>query len=276
MDKIIDVFPRITDLTYLKWSQVRSSSGTAGSFLKAYDDSGKLKKYYKLSDFDSVYGIIGHECINEIITQRILRLLDIDHLEYRLLHANVNIENAVFETWLCESDSFRKSYEKKLTLEDHYNIEKLPGETPMDFCKRKGWEKTAADILITDFLILNRDRHGANIEVLLDNRTKKVRPAPLFDHGLSFLCRCHNTDDIHAFDVTEDKKVQAFLGSSSTKDNLNLIPVRYINDLPHLDESIREDLFVDLEDILSKDHLDKIWEMFRRRWIYLDNLRDKR
>ena len=106
MDKIIDVFPRITDLTYLKWSQVRSSSGTAGSFLKAYDDSGKLKKYYKLSDFDSVYGIIGHECINEIIAQRILRLLCIDHLEYRLLHANINIENAVFETWLCESDSF--------------------------------------------------------------------------------------------------------------------------------------------------------------------------
>ena len=47
-------------MEYLQWSQIRSSSGTAGSFLKATDDLQKPKKYYKLSQYDTVNGIIGH------------------------------------------------------------------------------------------------------------------------------------------------------------------------------------------------------------------------
>ena len=42
--------------------------------------------------------------------------------------------------------------------------------------------------ILTAYLILNRDRHGANIEVLRNSRKKTVRLAPLFDHGLSLLC----------------------------------------------------------------------------------------
>ena len=36
------------DLTYLSWSVYRNSSGTAGSFLKAYSELGGKKTYYKL------------------------------------------------------------------------------------------------------------------------------------------------------------------------------------------------------------------------------------
>ena len=35
-------------MEYLQWSQIRSSSGTAGSFLKATDDLQKPKKYGKI------------------------------------------------------------------------------------------------------------------------------------------------------------------------------------------------------------------------------------
>ena len=94
-------------------------SGSAGSFLKSYDDTGKKKKYYKLSDFDPVKGIIGHECVNEMF--------------------------------------------------------------------------------VIDYLVLNRDRHGANIEILRDLKTKTVRPAPLFDHGLSLVCRCHTSEELNFF-----------------------------------------------------------------------------
>ena len=38
------------DLTYLSWSLIRSSSGTAGSFLKATSHLGDRKIYYKLSN----------------------------------------------------------------------------------------------------------------------------------------------------------------------------------------------------------------------------------
>lgn len=49
------------DFTYLTWTKVRNSSGTAGSFLKMYSDLGRDKLYFKLSNYDSFRGIIGHE-----------------------------------------------------------------------------------------------------------------------------------------------------------------------------------------------------------------------
>ena len=58
------------DLTFLKWSHIRSSSGTAGTFLKSESSINGRKIYYKLSNFDPVKGVVGHECINEIIVDR--------------------------------------------------------------------------------------------------------------------------------------------------------------------------------------------------------------
>lgn len=63
------------DFTYLKWFHIRSSSGTAGTFLKSESVIEGKKIYYKLSNFDSVNGVIGHECVNEIIVARLLTLL---------------------------------------------------------------------------------------------------------------------------------------------------------------------------------------------------------
>ena len=80
------------DLTYLKWSHIRSSSGTAGTFLKSESVIEGKKIYYKLSNFDSVNGVIGHECVNEIIVDRLLTLLEVEHLEYELIHADIEIE----------------------------------------------------------------------------------------------------------------------------------------------------------------------------------------
>ena len=68
------------NLQYLNWDKIRNSSGTAGSFLKSYEQIGKKKIYYKLSDYNSVSGIIGHENVNEIIVDRLLDILNIEHL----------------------------------------------------------------------------------------------------------------------------------------------------------------------------------------------------
>lgn len=61
------VYNEMTDLIHLSWTLSRKSSGTAGSFLKSYEESKGIKYYYKLSNFDTVMGIDGHECINEMI-----------------------------------------------------------------------------------------------------------------------------------------------------------------------------------------------------------------
>lgn len=92
------------DLKYLQWSQIRSSSGTAGSFLKATDDLQKPKKYYKLSNYDGINGIIGHECVNELITDRLLNILGIEHLHYDLIHAEITVNDKNIDTYLCKSE----------------------------------------------------------------------------------------------------------------------------------------------------------------------------
>lgn len=44
----MDIIKQTQDLTYLKWSYIRSSSGTAGTFLKSESIMGDKKRYENL------------------------------------------------------------------------------------------------------------------------------------------------------------------------------------------------------------------------------------
>ena len=223
------------DLTYLSWSVYRNSSGTAGSFLKAYSELGGKKTYYKLSNFDKARGVIGHECVNELIVDRLLTILGIPHLSYQLIHADVSVEA-------------------------------LPDESALEFCTRMGWEDYIYQMLVVDYLILNRDRHGANIEVLRNSRKKTVRLAPLFDHGLSLLCSCSDDAAAAKFDVMADKPCNNYIGSKSTWDNLRIIPKDKMPKLTPLHESDRQVLLEGLDGVISQTLQNKIWEMIWKRW----------
>ena len=203
------------DLTYLKWSHIRSSSGTAGTFLKASSSLSGVKKYYKLSNFDLVKGVTGHECVNEIIVDRLLSLFNIDHLEYELINAEIEIEGRLYSTYVCASEDFKQSGESKVALDDYYRTNSIPGESHYDFCARQGWKNYIDTMLVIDFLILNRDKHGANIEVLRNSRAHTVRIAPFFDHGISLLYSCYTDDEASAFDSLADRKCNNFIGSNS-------------------------------------------------------------
>lgn len=129
------------DLTYLNWSKIRNFA-VAGSFLTAYSDLGGAKTYYKLSNYDSVRGVIDHECINELIVDRLLTRLGIEHLSYQLIHADVLLDGRVQEVWLCASEDFKQTGESKIALDAYYQAERLiPSETPLQFCIRNGWEE---------------------------------------------------------------------------------------------------------------------------------------
>ena len=106
----MDIIKQTQDLTYLKWSHIRSSSGTAGTFLKSESIMGDKKIYYKLSNFDPVNGVIGHECINEIIVDRLLTTLGVEHLNYELIHADIEIEGRIYNTFLCASERARSHW----------------------------------------------------------------------------------------------------------------------------------------------------------------------
>jgi len=264
------------DLTYLSWTKTRNSSGTAGSFLKSHSDLSGERVYYKLSNYDAYKGIVGHESINELIVDRLLTIFGIKHLNYNLIHADILVDDRIHETYLCASTDFKKRDEDKVALDAYYQIEREDSESPLDFCIHKGWAEYIWEMLVVDFLILNKDRHGANIEVLRNSSTKTFHLAPLFDHGLSLVFNCNNIETVHSFDVMEDKPVQCFVGSNSAKDNLKLIPKNSYPQLNPIQKSDYEIIFSDLKTVLQQTYIDKIWEMLWRRWLFYENFCNQR
>lgn len=261
-----DMITDIQDLRYLSWSRIRASSGTAGSFLKAYEMIDGRKVYYKLSSFDPSEGVTGHECVNEIIVDRLLDVLGVEHLHYRLIHALVTVDGRDCETWLCASDDFKEAGESKIALDDYFEMNRRADEKPLDFCLRMGWADHFYTMLAVDYLILNRDRHGANIEILKNNKTGNIRPAPLFDHGMSFVCRCADEDDVKSFDPLVDLAVQSFVGSRSAEKNLKLIPPEEKPLLRRLEARDKDIIFAGLEGALPRPYLEKIWDIIWERW----------
>lgn len=264
------------DLTHLHWSKYRNSPGTAGSFLKAYSELGGKKVYYKLSNFDSTKGVIGHECVNELIVDRLLTILGVPHVHYQLIHADILIDGELFDVYLCASEDFKQKGESKIALDAYWKLECEDGESPLDFCIRNGWADYIYQMLVVDYLILNRDRHGANIEVLRNKRKKTIHLAPMFDHGLSLLFGCTTDSAVATYDVMEDRQCNTFIGSRSTLNNLEYIPSDRIPKMNALKESDRIIIFEGLDGVISQAHQDKIWDMLWKRWCAYENFCNSR
>ena len=264
------------NLTSLSWSHIRSSSGTAGTFLKATKKSIGKKIYYKLSNYSDFEGITGHECVNEIIVDRLLNILGVEHLSYSLIHADVNIDGNIYDTYISASEDFKKEHENKIALDKFYSLEKNEKENPLEFCIRMGFGPFIYEMMAVDFIICNRDRHGANIEVLRNSKEKTIRLAPLFDHGMSLLFSCSDESSIASFDIMADKPVQCFTGTRSLYKNLELIPkdsLRLFNPLKLTDKDY---ILKDLDGIITPTHQDKIFKMIYERYNYYENFCNQR
>ena len=264
------------DLTLLSWARARHSSGTAGTFLKSYDDLGPRKVYYKLSDYDAVNGIVGHECVNEVVVDRLLEILGVEHLSYQLIHADVLVGGKRHETWLNASEDYKAEGDSKIALDAFYELERQEGESPLEFCARWGWGEQVWQSIVVDYLVLNRDRHGANLEVLRNPRARTMRLAPLFDHGLSLMFRAHSDEQVAQFDVMKDLPVQSFFGSHSAWSNLSLIPPDELPQFKELREGDRSALFEGLDEITTPLWRQKAWDMIWKRWCAYEAFRAER
>lgn len=235
----------IIDLTNLKWSLSRESSGTAGSFYKSYDIIAGKKRYYKLSSLGSDGSIDGNECIYEIIARNICRTLHYEHLEYSLLEATVMLDDNTYQTFLCRSGDFKLPGDKKITLENFYALNHLHGENITDLLKRFGFWQKYEDILLLDYLIFNRDRHGANVELLWN--TSGYRLAPIFDNGLSFFAPIDRYPEMmEVYDMHKSGPANNYVGKKDTRANLDLVPDNKI--LKVLKSDIVSGLFTDIPD----------------------------
>ena len=265
-----DIVRSLQDLTNLDWNERVSSSGTAGTYLKARTGSGSRLIYYKLPCYNGVV-IDGYEWVNELLASRLMDALGVNHLAYRLIHAKVLIDGVGYETWLNSSRNFRKVGERKLSLGAFFDLYKNPGESPIELCRRFGWQEDIARMMLVDYLMANRDRHASNIEVLAAP-DGSFRIAPVFDTGLSLLAPlAGDLERIAAFDPLADGAPTNFLGSRSLEENLKtVVPVEGVEDL---DEARITELFVGLEGMLPGVALLKMREIIQRRWARYEEIR---
>ena len=277
-----DIEPVLQDLTFLDWSESAVSSATGGSYLKARQGEGAEAVYYKLSCYDESFGIYGHESVNELIAARLMDILCIQHVPYRLVHALVKVNGINRETWLAESPSFRKSGESKTSLARFFDLNKLDGESRIDFCTRFGWQQAVQQAMLVDYLIGNRDRHGGNLEVI-KGRDGKVRLAPLFDNGLCLCYSTFNASQIHEIDPQQDIESNNYLGSQSLENNLvsfvpSQLPIGRLSD-EHAGK-ITGDLAPALEGAIDgmsgQEFASKLWKFLWERWCRYESLRDSR
>ena len=264
--RIVD--EKLWDIRSLTWSKTTGSVATDGVYMKTEIMIGGEKYYLKLSNYDSYRGIFGHEAINELIACRLGDLLSIRVPTGVLKKSLVSIEGKEYEAFVFAAKSY-KADESREAFEDFYMAYRLSGdESPLDFCRRFDWEKEIYKMFIFDYLIINRDRHGANLEVLKNN---KKRLSPLFDNGLSFVCSCTDELDLDAFNVMEDRPVNNFIGSRRLEHNLELIDKKV--EFAELRESDKEKLFAGLYGVLPERYFTVMWEIIWRRWQNVEKFR---
>lgn len=252
------------------------SPGTPGCFLKAYEEVNGKRLYYKLSNYDSYRGVFGHECVNELIVSRVMDILRIPHVKYKLIHAQIIIDGKEQETWLSVSENFRKDNEEKLAYDLYYDLPKEGNESPLEFAIRNNWELYMYQMFCIDYLIANRDRHGSNLEVLRNDEDDSVRIAPLFDQGVSLLFSTYGNEKLpEETDVMRDFPVNNYIGSKSLEYNLSLIPKGYDLQIWKLKKEDQDYIFSGIKHVLSEGHRNKIWEMIWKRWCFFEQVRNQ-
>lgn len=267
---INDLITDLRDCTHLVWSERAATSGTGGTFLKAREGLSRERRYYKLSCYDSYRGVYGHECVNELIASRLAGLLGIAHVPYKLIHARVRVNDVEFATWLSESPEFKSDGEKKIAFDLFYDLHRFKGESPYELCVRFGWQTEIERMIAFDYLIANRDRHGANIEVLR-SEDGSVRLAPIFDNGLSLIFSCYGDERRAAEnDPMRDVNSNNYIGTRSLEENLSFIkgPLGF-HSITQQDVAL---LLDGLESVLPPEHKRAIREMIWLRWCRLVDL----
>lgn len=198
---------RPVDLRHIAWD-FKSAQSTAGAAPKAKYNG----KYYKLSSFNRDAGFYGDEAVTECVVSDILDTMGVAHIPYRLVRAQVVYAGEEYTTPVCISEDFNPNNQQVVSIE-RYLGSHCPGLKPLDACIQLGWSEYVYTLFLVDFLILNRDRHGVNIEII--NGT----PIPLFDHGASLIA----LQDYKVWNHWSGDMVNNYLGSYSLKENLNRI-----------------------------------------------------
>ena len=136
----------------------------------------------------------GKEPYSEFYAAQVAQAMGISHITYGL---------SKWKGQLCSTcelfTSKDVSFVPASTLIGSSKISKI-----IDWYDAHGWKDDLADMLVLDAVIRNTDRHLGNFGILVDNHTNRLlKPAPIFDNGLSLYCYVMD-DDLS--NITEQEK----------------------------------------------------------------------
>ena len=249
------------DLRSKVWSKSAGSLVSDGVYMKTELPIDGINYYLKLSRYDSYRGIYGHESVNELIACKLGKLLNINVPEGFLKKCLVKIDDIEHDTYVFAAKSY-KTTGSRLAFEDFYINNRLSDkESPLDLCKRFEWTDYIYKMFVFDYLIINRDRHGANLEVM---KNGDIALSPLLDNGLSFVCSCTDESELVMFDIMEDRAVNSFIGEKRLKANLDMIDKKL--EFNELNETDLTGVFEGLHGALSEKYIDIIREIIWKRW----------
>jgi hypothetical protein len=203
-----------------------------------------------------------------------LKLNDLRHLTWKqsagsiasdgvCLKSEQVIDGKECETYVYISKSFKPAKASRESFDKYYENHRIDNsESPLDFCKRLGWTDELYKMFIFDYLIINRDRHGANLEVF---KNGDLFLSPLFDNGMSFVFLYTEPDsDLDTFDNLADLPVNNFIGTRSLPKNLDFIDTRVeFNNLP---ADLEQQLFTGLDGVLPERYFKKMLTIIEERW----------
>lgn len=249
----------VVNLTNLDFSLSLNGSGSAGSFYKAYDDD----YYYKLSY--SLGKEFGYESVNEVLTSRLCNLLGLHNADYELVHAKIRILNKEYITYLCKSYNYKKPYESRTTLEAYCAVNDINHNYIQNF-ERLTIFKDLLNMIMVDYIIHNRDRHGANIELL--QYGDDLRLAPIYDCGSSLLAPLqYDMGKINSYSLLNNGPVNNYLVATVWEDVLCILKEYYVK-VPVIDLNMLP--YKDLYGAFGSYTciLDKEIEMIKERYAY--------
>ena len=263
----------IINLTDIQWERNLTSYTSGGAYLKATKTEGGSRYYFKLSNYDNERGFIGFESVYEYLAAKLGLFLELKVLDCEIIKANIKHNHREYITFVQKTADFLHPGMTKTAFEQLYVLERLEGESRLDFLRRQGFSERADEMLFFDYVIYNRDRHCNNLEFI---KNDELLLSPLFDNGVSFFAPyAGKRVEIENFDVLSNNISNSDFGTRYLEDNLGYIgnTESIVSRLEHVSENVLwEKLFL----VFGDDENFPVWHRNRCMELILKRMRHVR
>lgn len=200
------------NLTKVKGFTSSPEYTTNGMLKKCWHrDNGQIYLYKGSTKNDDSIG----EAYSEYYMAQIAEVMEFDYVPYdlKLFHNQIVSACPIFTN---ENEGYMPIHYLLKESPKHYNKLRLMIEVSNIYGK-----ESFGNLMLFDALICNIDRHLGNFGMIVDNNTGEIlRPAPIFDNGLSFMATLNKSqfgniskyliNDISYFDFKFDKQLNLF------------------------------------------------------------------